>query len=179
MENKKDIIAEQFKKHFKHFGFKKTSVDTVAKELNFSKKTIYQFFNSKEKIFYYIISKIANQFKNNMEKKLEVYSSYQEKIENLLGMIFSETRKWLKKNDAFEFKYKFEISSLAFKDAYFQLLVKLISGGMDNKEFHHASPEIKAQFIQGIITESMKIQSINNDLKLEDEVIQSVIKILT
>ena len=44
----RERIADVFKKHFTYFGFKKTSVDEVAKELKISKKTIYQFFSSKE-----------------------------------------------------------------------------------------------------------------------------------
>jgi AcrR family transcriptional regulator len=40
----KQAIAEAFKKHFQHFGFKKTSVDDISEELHISKKTIYQYF---------------------------------------------------------------------------------------------------------------------------------------
>ena len=57
----KQAIADAFKKHFQHFGFKKTSMDDISNELHVSKKTIYQYFSTKEEIFYYVVSQIAHQ----------------------------------------------------------------------------------------------------------------------
>ena len=81
----KDQIADSFQKRFNYFGLKKTSVDEVAKELHISKKTIYQNFSTKEEVFYYVVSRVARQYRVSMEKDIEAYSSYQKKLEHWSG----------------------------------------------------------------------------------------------
>src|SRR5512136_74981 len=99
----KEAIADAFKKHFNHFGFKKTSVDDISDDLHISKKTIYQYFNTKEEIFYYVVSQIARQYLKRMDKELDQFPTNREKLAQLIHLVFKEARKWLKENDAFEF----------------------------------------------------------------------------
>jgi len=180
MKNKdiKERISERFKSHFNHFGFKKTSVDDIARELKISKKTIYQFFSSKEKIFYHVISKVARGIRKGMEKDLDKLPGQRDKLDKLITMIFERSRKWLKQNDAFEFKYKYEIASLAFKDAFSSLLKEIVTTGMDIGEFVKGPVELKIGFIQGVISEAMKLLSVNPELDIEGEVISSINKML-
>ncbi len=176
MNSQKDQIAACFEKHFYHFGFKKTSVDDVAGELHISKKTIYQYFSSKEEVLYFIIGKIANGFINDMEEKLQDSSSYQEKLTKLLKMVFSETRYWLKSTT--EFNYKDDLEWRAFQDAYSQLIRKFIAAGSEINEFAKIPVDITARFINGLISESLKILSATPKINVEDDLIQAVIKLL-
>lgn len=175
---KQDIIAEQFQKHFEHYGFKKTSVDDIAAELKMSKKTIYQYFDSKEKVYYYIVSKVAQQFCNKMAKQLASVSTSEKKLKLLVELIFKESRKWLKTNDAFEFKYKYEIAELAFQEAYSQLIKQIIEKGMEHKEFAKQPLDMTVKFIQGLIAESMKLLHANLALKVEPYLVQSIMKLV-
>jgi AcrR family transcriptional regulator len=127
----KQAIADTFQKHFQHFGFKKTSVDDISNELHISKKTIYQYFSTKEEIFYYVVNQIARQYLKRMENDLAQSLTYREKLTQLIHMIFSEAKNWLKDNDAFEFRYKYEIAELAFKDAYSELMKQLLERGVE------------------------------------------------
>jgi AcrR family transcriptional regulator len=178
MSQQKDMIADTFKKHFSHFGYKKTTVDDIARELQISKKTIYQHFSTKEEIFYYVISRVARGIRNRMEKKLDGLATYEEKISQLVHMIFSEAKKWVRENDAFEFKYKYEISELAFKDAFNELVEKLIQEGIGSDEFSPVHVDVTVRFINGIISESMRLISANPKLEVEDEVISAILKLL-
>lgn len=177
---KKEQIAETFKKHFEHFGFQKTSVDNISNELKISKKTIYKFFDTKEKIFYYVISKVANEYCLKMEKKMDkqMFSTQAEKITYLVSEIFNEARKWLKKNDAFEFKYKYEIAEMAFKDAYNKLFDKIIAVGTQTGEFKTGNVQVTLRFINGIFSESMRLLSTNPELKIETETNNTILKLL-
>jgi AcrR family transcriptional regulator len=178
-EKQKQIITETCEKHFKHFGYKKTSIDDIAKELNISKKTIYKFFSTKEKIYYHVISKIAKGLCKKMEKKISGEKTNKDKIEKLVHQIFSKTKSWLKKgNDAFEFKYKYEISELAFKEAYNELLRKIITKGMENNEFSVNNVSLTLKFINGIFSESMKLVSANPDINIEDDITNSIFKLI-
>ena len=174
----KDAIAESFKKHFTHFGFKKTSVNDVSAELQISKKTIYAHFSSKERIFYYIISKVAYGIQADMKKKLALLPTMTEKVTELVRMIFDESRKWLKTNDAFEFKFKYEIAQLAFKEAFGKLLQEYITDGIARGEFAEGNVEMKVGFVQGLISESMRLLTSDPSLEVEDELISSIRKIL-
>jgi AcrR family transcriptional regulator len=172
-------IADVFQKRFNHFGFKKTSVDDVAKEMKISKKTIYSFFSTKEKIFYFIVSRVAKTLSNQMAKKLNDCSTSTEKITKLVNLIFIETKKWLKDgNDAFEFQYKYEISEIAFKNAYNALFQEIINEGVKNEEFKSVNIDLTVLFINGIFSESMKSVNKNPDLNLEIEVVNAILKLL-
>ena len=144
-----------------------------------SKKTIYQHFNTKEEIFYYIVSKVAQQYVNRMAADLENLPTQKEKLEHLIRMIFSESRKWLKENDAFEFRYKYDIAGLAFKDAYNDLLAELINQGIEAGEFREGPVALTVRFINGIISESMKVLTANPEEDVEDEVVAAIERLLT
>jgi len=191
IDPKKEEIAETFRKHFDHFGYKKTSVDEVAKDLKISKKTIYTKFSSKEDIFYYIIKKVANRDRKKIEKEIEALKekdlegnerslNSKEKISVLIQKVFERSRKWLsdKKTDPFEFKYKFNIARLAFIDAYQEYIKNLISDGINRGEFRDAPPDITYRFITGIIGESMEILQTNPEIMIEEETIDSVLRLL-
>lgn len=175
---KKQMIADAFQKHFQYYGFKKTTVDEIAKELHISKKTIYQYFTTKEKVFYFIMSRIARQYAKNMQQKLHEKNSVQKKLMVLIEMIFKESRKWLKKNDAFEFKYKYELAAMAFKDAYTLLIKELLVEGVKKGELPEMNVDLMVQFVQGILGQSLKLLSQNFQLDLELETYEAIIKIL-
>jgi AcrR family transcriptional regulator len=174
----KEIIADAFLRHFSHFGFKKTSIDQVSHELKISKKTVYQYFDTKEKIFYYVVHRIAREYCRKMELNLGKYRSAREKISRLLQMIFAESKKWLRSNDAFEFRYKHEIGELAFRDAYGDLLRRLIQSGMECGEFPRRDVDATLGFIQGILGETMKALANNPKQSMDDQAEQAVLRVL-
>jgi AcrR family transcriptional regulator len=178
-EPQKEKIADSFLRHFSHFGFQKTSLDQVAHELKISKKTIYQYFDTKEKIFYYVVHRIARDYCRKMELALEKFPSVREKLSRLLRMIFSESKKWLRTNDAFEFRYKQEIGELAFRDAYGDLLKRLINSGMECGEFPRRDVDTTLGFIQGILGEAMKALATNSRQSVDDQAEQAVFRVLS
>ena len=174
----REAIADTFQRHFNHFGFKKTSVDDIAAELHISKKTIYQHFSTKEEIFYYVVSRIARQYLRRMERGLAQLATHGEKLSKLVRLIFAEAKKWLRENDAFEFRYKYEIGELAFKDAYSELLQTLVAQGMESGEFPRAPVELTVRLIQGMISESLRLVTASPDLEVEDHLVAAILKLL-
>jgi AcrR family transcriptional regulator len=51
MDDLKNTILDTAKKRFERYGFRKTTVDEICRDLTISKKTLYQLFESKEDIF--------------------------------------------------------------------------------------------------------------------------------
>jgi TetR/AcrR family transcriptional regulator len=179
VEPQKERIADAFLRHFSHFGFKKTSVDQVSHELKISKKTVYQYFDTKEKIFYYVVHRIAQDYCRKMEVELEKSHSAKARLSRLLRMIFTESQKWLRHNDAFEFRYKHELGELAFRDAYGDLLRKLIQSGMERGEFTRRDVDTTLGFIQGILGETMKALAANPKQSVDDQAEQAVFRVLS
>ncbi len=63
----KERILNQAKDLFYEFGFKKVSVDEIVEKLGISKKTLYKFFETKEKIIHEIVDKMISEVVSNIE----------------------------------------------------------------------------------------------------------------
>lgn len=64
---KEKQIIEAARKLFNKYGFKKVTMDEIAREANVTKKTVYTYFSSKEELFKYFI----NEELENMKKIVE------------------------------------------------------------------------------------------------------------
>ena len=64
---KREQVIEAARKLFHRFGFKKVSMDEIAREAGVTKKTIYMYFGSKEELLIYFIQEEIS----NMEKIVE------------------------------------------------------------------------------------------------------------
>jgi hypothetical protein len=124
------------------------------------------------------VHRIAQDYCRKMERELEKCHSARTKLSRLLQMIFAESKKWLRSNDAFEFRYKHELGELAFRDAYADLLRKLIQSGMERGEFPRRDVENTLGFIQGILGETMKALVKNPKPSMDDQAEQAVFRVL-
>ena len=81
---KKEQIVEAARKLFTQYGYKKVSMDEIAKEAGVTKKTVYAYFKDKDELFKYFVfeevdiiernNKILNEFykflkRNNLFKE--------------------------------------------------------------------------------------------------------------
>jgi len=60
-------ILEFCETHFMHYGFHKTTMDDIAKELRISKKTIYKHFASKDELVRAVFVRIRNDLSAQIE----------------------------------------------------------------------------------------------------------------
>lgn len=67
-------------KLFVQNGFENTSIDEVAKEAGLTKRTLYQYFESKEDLFYAVVLKGAKLLFSDYEKAMDSGNSTLEKI---------------------------------------------------------------------------------------------------
>ena len=156
-ENKQVLrIAGAFEKSFRHYGFKKTTVDEVAVEIGVSKKTIYQHFRSKEDIFRFIISRKAQQRLELVENEIENIDSAWGKLEKMITLNLTEFRKIHKKKKRTPDNIQqSEMASRIFKRAFFGLLKKIVEEGIEKDEFEVCDTDKSVKYIQALISESM------------------------
>ncbi len=84
------INKEQFRKKviitagevFSHFGYKKTTMDEIARALKMGKSSIYYYFASKEEIFEAVILHEANVLRNELTNAIKAVDSPTEKLRN-------------------------------------------------------------------------------------------------
>lgn len=86
---KKDQIIEAARLLFHKYGFKKVSMDEIAREAGVTKKTIYSYFSSKEDLLNYFIQEEILNMKNIVEeidsKNLDFFETVNQSICSLLA----------------------------------------------------------------------------------------------
>ncbi|MCU7499674.1 MAG: TetR/AcrR family transcriptional regulator [Bacteroidota bacterium] len=99
MEDKEKILFFAREKFFKE-GFYKTSMDELARELKMSKKTIYKYYPSKEKLIEEVVESMMSENSEKIHQVLEKDMDAVSKIKALLGilsnLIIKISDHWLK-----------------------------------------------------------------------------------
>jgi len=67
---------------FSRYGFKKTTMDEIAKELKMGKSSVYYYFKSKEDIFEAVVLYEANVLRNELTKSIKSVDSPVDKMKN-------------------------------------------------------------------------------------------------
>ena len=105
---KEEQIIEVARELFHKFGFKKVSMDEIAREAGVTKKTIYRYFDSKEALLKYFIQEEIQNMKSIVEKveskNMDFFDTVNESICKLLKYrkekdflnIISKEAEWLK-----------------------------------------------------------------------------------
>lgn len=66
--NKKEMIIQTARDLFTKFGYKKVSMDEIAREAKVTKKTIYSYFKDKDSMFLYFVDEELEKIKKELEK---------------------------------------------------------------------------------------------------------------
>ncbi len=178
-DKQKIRIAGAFEKHFRHFGFKKTTVDDVATDLGISKKTIYAIFDSKDEIFYFIINTKAKERREMIEGKIKHLDSAMRKMEEMIRINFSEFRKMHKRKlKAFDEQFQSEIAAGAFRQAFNRLVSNIIEEGVKKNEFEVGDHDMAMRFTQALITEAIRTIREDSTLQPEDFLVSSINRLL-
>ncbi len=78
--NKKEKVISVARDLFSKYGYKKVSMDAIAKSSNVTKKTIYTYFKDKESLFKYFIVEELKKMKELIEKRINNTSSFSDNI---------------------------------------------------------------------------------------------------
>lgn len=76
----REIIIEVAQHIFGRFGFRKTTIDEIAKATHKAKSSIYHYFKSKEEIFQAIVEKESQQLKAEIKKAISQENTPQKKL---------------------------------------------------------------------------------------------------
>ena len=90
--SRRTTIADVFEKHVQRFGYRKTTLDEVARELGISKKTLYVHFDGKSAIYAYLVERIAKQARREMAAAIAALPTNAEKVMALLALVLRQSR---------------------------------------------------------------------------------------
>lgn len=82
----RESIIDAATKVFSRFGFKKTSMDDIARTLRMGKSSIYYYFKGKEEIFQAVVDREANQLRDKVERIIEGNSDAMSKLRSYVKL---------------------------------------------------------------------------------------------
>jgi len=154
-------------------------VDEIASESHISKKTIYEFFDSKENAFIYVIERESKQFMMNIYQTLNNFPSSTEKIKNLIAYIFAYMRELTIKSQTMDFFQNENIDLLIFQKAYEDILHQFLEEGIEQNDFKISNLGFTFIFIKAILNEGLIEFNKNFNQEAELQTYQSIIKLIS
>lgn len=175
----RELIADSFERHVDRAGFRKTSVEDIAKDLHISKKTIYVHFESKDAIYKHVIERRVAAEQRRVAAELESRPSCLSRVEGLIGIIFEYTRDWWRRNKDSESVLHYPVGEQAFLDAYTELIREYVRKGVAAGEFTAEDSEITVRLVGGLILAGTRMLAEDTELDVEPRVTEAVVRLLT
>ena len=125
--DKKEMVIKTARKLFEEYGYKKVSMDELAKESGVTKKTIYTYFKDKDAMFKYFIDEELNHMKTLVEQA----KNNNKKFINQLSEGIYEVLCYRRKSKLFcniirDFKYENSDKCTEFMNIYDNEIIKYI-----------------------------------------------------
>lgn len=156
MPGKKNEILKVAASVFARYGFSKTTLEDISNSLGMKKNSLYYYFPSKEAIFGEVLKETLADLVLELNKVCENTGSAEEKLKKF----FTITENFKKSKGSF---YNLTTNAFldirsAIKDLYdqytkeiFAVLTKIISDGINNKEFKKCNPHQVALSLKNFI----------------------------
>lgn len=81
---KREEIRSAASRSFAHYGFSKTTMDDIGRQVGLNKASLYYYYKNKEAIFCEIIEAEGKSFLKGLRQKIETRSKWDEKIQAYL-----------------------------------------------------------------------------------------------
>jgi len=180
MDERKILIADNFEHLFNELGYKKTTVEGVAKNLGMSKKTIYKYFKSKEDAFKFLVDRFAQREVEELRIKISHFENQWKKLEAINSLCFSRVKQAISKGvkDEFSFFFPSKISVIAFQSAYQEMVKEILIIGINKGIFNVPDLNVYIVFIESIIANGIDQLKNNINIDIEKITYNAVVKIL-
>ena len=150
----RDQIAATFMGLAFRYGFKRTSVEDVAKALHISKKTIYEAFSSKEAILEYALELTALEQRRSVEARLTETSALGRALETV-RMALADARAGFAANPTVELVDP-ELQAAVNDRVYGPMVRDLLESGVAAGAFQIADVEMTSRFVMAIGMEAVR-----------------------
>lgn len=143
--NVKDQLVVAAGEHFAKFGYAKTTLADLAKEIGFSKTYVYRFFKSKQEIGEVICSQVLDRIIQTVESEIDTAKSSSDKLRRMLRAVQTLGRELFFKNrrlyDIAEVSYtEAWQSSTRYTERLSELIQDILVLGRKSGEFERKTP---------------------------------------
>ena len=174
--SQKEQIAETFERHVTRFGYGKTTLDDVARELHISKKTIYVHFDGKREIYEYVVQRRADQERRRMRALVAQLPTNRERVETLMRFVISSARAHIAETTEAEWLQEYEIAADAFKKAHGDLLRELVEAGMGAGEFPNGDSGLVEKMVAAMVVEYLIMVNAQPEYDRDDELMERILR---
>ena len=155
MPASKDEIALTFMGLTVRYGFRRTAVEDVAKALRISKKTIYEYFPSKEAILEYALELAALQQRQRVESLLTKTTALGRALQ-VTRIALADAREGFDQNPGLELVEPPEIQTRVNDRVYGPMVRDLLAQGIAAGEFAVADVDLTTRFVLAIGMEAVR-----------------------
>ena len=174
MSTTQQQIAEVFGRHVGRYGYDKTTLDEVARELRISKKTIYVHFGGKREIYEYIVEREAAREKMRLGATVATLPTDSARVEAVLRFLLSQARAHIDETSEDEWLHEYEIAADAYRKAHGELIREIIESGMAAGEFAAGDASLAEKMIAAMVLEYLVLVNADPTYNRDDELMQRI-----
>jgi AcrR family transcriptional regulator len=148
----RDQILDSASGIFSRFGFRKATMDEIARSMRKGKSSIYYYFTSKEEIYQAVIEKEAEQLRRELIKAISQASTPQEKLKDYILTRMKTLQKVTNFYDAIKNDYLSHLNFIEkirvkYDREEIHLLQDILQEGVDKQVYRIENPEQTAKAI--------------------------------
>ena len=173
----KDEIAARFMELAFRYGYRRTAVEDVARELHISKKTVYEHFSSKDDLLRYALELSSRAQRARVESLLTETTALG-RVQQVIGIAMSDVRRFYESQPHEEMveppELQAQINDLVFAPMVRDLLVEGVAAG----EFDVPDPDVTAAFVNAMGMEAVRMIRDDASSRPEPVLLESVRRLI-
>ena len=174
----KDEIALTFMGLAVRHGFRRTAVEDVAKALRISKKTIYEYFPSKDALLEYALELGALEQRRRVESLLTETTALGRSLE-VTRIALSDARAGFAQNPGVDLVEPPEIQTRVNDRVYGPMIRDLLAEGNATGEFKIADVDLTSRFVQAIGMEAVRRIHDDPESHPEEATVEAIRRLMT
>ena len=156
----REEILSAAEKVFASKGFFPTTMSDIAQEAEFGTGTLYNYFRSKEELYFTLIDEKVKEINRLVKNKLSEKAPVVERIKEALALQFEFVERnrdffriYISERNRFEWTVKDELGKDVHEKmvAYINILAEVMKQGIEQKEFRSMDPMDLAHALVGIV----------------------------
>ena len=178
MPASKDEIALTFMGLAVRYGFRRTAVEDVARALRISKKTIYEYFPSKEALVEHALELGALQQRQRVESLLTEPTALGRALQ-VTRIALADAREGFSQNPGVELVEPPQIQTRVNDRVYGPMVRDLLAQGVAAGEFEVADIDLTSRFVQAIGMEAVRQIHDDPESRPEEATVQAIHRLIT
>jgi TetR/AcrR family transcriptional regulator, cholesterol catabolism regulator len=174
----KEEIAATFMELAFRYGYRRTAVEDVARALHISKKTIYEYFSSKEALLEYALELGAQGQRQRVESRLTEATALGRALE-VVRIALADARAFFASRPHAEMVEPPELQAQVNERVYGPMVRELLERGVAAGEFEASDIDMTTRFVLAMGMESVRLIREDPTSHPEEATIQAIRRLIT